>query len=176
MPRVSKIEFPAESRLRPRLATATFVDAFEAELGDPSLTALQIAQRAFSATPAWMDGLLRLRDLIIRPFGLKGVGAMGSRVEGSAPGDRLSIFEIESVDDVEVVLGIDDRHLDVRISFLKRENSDRAVYAICSLVRTHNLLGKAYMIPVGRLHPVLVRRMMAKTPLRRPSADGPRTS
>jgi hypothetical protein len=62
MIQVSKIAFPVGSRLQDRLARATFCDAFEARLRDTSLSAAQIAARAFAATPAWVEGLLRLRD------------------------------------------------------------------------------------------------------------------
>ncbi len=166
MPRVSKIDFPAASRLQARLARATYRDAFEAPLADDGLSATEIARRAFSATPGWVEGLLDLRDAIVRPLGLKTVGHRG-RTDGRAAGtprvgDRFSIFQVESVDEAELVLGIDDTHLDVRISCLKRQVGGQATWAIGSLVQTHNLLGRVYMIPVGRFHPVLVRLMMSR--------------
>lgn len=165
MIQVRKASFPTESRLQDRLARATFHDAFEAPLHDTSLSAAQIAAQAFAATPGWVEGLLRLRDNIVRPLGLKTVGRMGGEAvrRPPVPGDRMSIFQVESVDDDELVLGIDDSHLDVRISFLKRVQGPAPSYVIASLVQTHNLLGRTYMIPVGRFHPVLVRLMMAGT-------------
>ena len=164
MARVAKIVFPPESRLSPRLAGADYHDAFEADLKDASLTASQIAYRALSATPPWVEAALKLRNLLIRPFGVKAVrrlgwvGAPAPRL--LAPGDSFSIFAVEWVADDELVLGIDDRHLDVRISFLRRRLGGRNTYAVCSLVETHNLVGRLYMLPVDPAHAFIVRSMM----------------
>ncbi len=154
---VRTIAFPQESRLAERAARAFYVDAYEADLADSSLTPLQIARAAFRSTPEWVEALVALRDRIVAPLGLKRVGRLGERVEaGEAPGDRLIIFRIESCDAAELVLGVDDSHLDVRLSFLKRPGT----YVIATVVETHNRLGRIYMAPVGRVHKAIVRLMM----------------
>lgn len=164
MASVWKTGFPSESRLQARRPTATYLDAWETELHDRALTATEIARRALGATPAWAEALLQLRDRIVAPLGLKVVGRLDARHGGGrtspAVGDRFSIFTIESLEPDELVLGIDDRHLDVRISFLRRMAPERPTYVVSALVRTHNLLGRIYMIPVGRFHPFLVANMM----------------
>jgi hypothetical protein len=165
MPTVCKIAFPSESRLQARIATATYLDAWETELRDRGLTATEIAQQALGATPAWAEALLQLRDRIVAPLGLKVVGRLDAQHGrgdhgGPAVGDRFSIFTIESLEPDELVLGIDDSHLDVRISFLRRVTPERSTYVVSALVETHNLLGRIYMIPVGRFHPFLVASMM----------------
>lgn len=120
--RVRKVAFPPESRLRADLPAAYFHDAWETALSDPSLTPAEIAERALGATPRWVEAMLRLRNGLVKPFGVRAVGALGKRgarpAGGWGHGDRLSIFRIVSIDDGELVMGIDDVHLDVRISFL----------------------------------------------------------
>ena len=169
MTRVTRIGFPRESRLQARLPAATYLDAFEAELEDNTLTPVQIAARALAATPSWVEGLLGLRDRLVAPLGIKTVGRLGAvRPRSAGPpavGDRLSIFRVESLDDREVVLGIDDSHLDVRISFLKRPGSLKTTYVVGSLVQTHNLLGRVYMLPVAPFHRMLVAMMMRRVTL-----------
>ena len=164
-----KIAFPAESRLYPTLDQAFYADAFETDLIDASLTPAEIAVRAFAATPAWVDGLVLLRDRIVSPLGVKAVGRLrASAVDVSrslAVGDALSIFRVFSVDGTELVLGIDDSHLDVRISFLKRASGLRASYVVGSWVKTNNALGRIYMLPVAPVHRVLVRLMMRGVPM-----------
>jgi hypothetical protein len=158
---VRTIAFPPESRLVPRLAEASYHDAYEADLSDAALTALQIARAAFRSTPEWVEALVALRDRMVAPLGLKTVGRLGERLEaGEAPGEPFSIFHIESVDDDELVLAIDDAHLDVRLSFLKRRAGQGATYVIATVVETHNRLGRLYMLPVGRAHKAIVRLMM----------------
>ena len=165
---VRRVAFPSESRLAPDLALATYSDAFEAPLARADLTASQIAARSLGQTPAWANAMLRLRDAIVRGFGLKTVGRLDQRLTQAAkgaatpqPGEAFSIFQVMSADDDELVLGIDDTHLDVRIVFLRR--SDPARYLVCAWVRTHNLLGRLYMLPVGPFHRLLVRHMMRRT-------------
>ncbi|MCI3135272.1 DUF2867 domain-containing protein [Phenylobacterium aquaticum] len=169
MPSVRKIPFPPESRLQARVATATYLDAWEAGLSDASLTAVQIAERAQGTTPAWAEGLLRLRDRIVGPLGLKTVGRIKARhpagAEGYQVGDRFSIFTIEAIEADELVLVIEDSHLDVRISYLRRTGANPPTYVVSALVQTHNLLGRIYMIPVGRFHPFLVATMMRRQPI-----------
>lgn len=77
-----------------------------------------------------------------------------------AVGDAFSIFRVVFVDSSELVLGIDDTHLDVRMSFLKRLTDSRASYVVSSWVKTHNVLGRVYMLPVAPVHRLLVSLMM----------------
>jgi hypothetical protein len=169
MARVRKIRFPAESQLHPSLDQAFYSDAFEADLIDMSLTPAEIATRAFASTPMWVEGLVQLRDRLVALFGLKMVGRLrpaGTHLSsGPAVGDAFSIFRVISVDSTELVLGIDDTHLDVRMSFLKRLGDGQASYVISSWVKTHNMLGRIYMLPVAPVHRLLVRLMMRGVPM-----------
>ena len=169
MRQARKIAFPAESRLYPTLDQAFYADAFETDLIDARLTPVEIAGRAFAATPAWVDGLVLLRDRIVSPLGIKAVGRLkapaGCGWRSLAAGDALSIFRIFSVDDTELVLGIDDSHLDVRISFLKRADGPQASYVVAAWVKAHNALGRLYMLPVAPVHRLLVRLMMRGVPI-----------
>ena len=70
---VRRVAFPAESQLHGRLGEAFYLDAFETDLRDTALTAAQIARRALAGTPGWVEGMLRLRDALVRPLGIKTV-------------------------------------------------------------------------------------------------------
>jgi hypothetical protein len=170
MPTARKVMFPAESQLHRNLDQAFYSDAFETDLVDASLTPIEIATRALVSTPEWVDRLVNLRDRAVSLFGLKAVGRLklvGSGRSLSEPsiGDAFSIFHVVFVDDTELVLGIDDTHLDVRMSFLKRLTASRATYVISSWVKTHNLLGRVYMLPVAPVHRLLVSLMMRGVPM-----------
>jgi hypothetical protein len=77
-------------------------------------------------------------------------------------GDRLGIFSIFGKTENELLLGIDDNHLDVRVSLLKSQRNGVPHYVLSTVVKVHNLLGRLYMAPVGRIHPFVVRSMMAR--------------
>jgi hypothetical protein len=163
--RVRKVAFPPESRLHADLPAAYFHDAWETTLAEPRLTPVEIAERALSATPGWVEAMLRLRNRLVKPFGVRAVGALGGRgarpARGWRPGDRLSIFSIESIDETELVMGIDDVHLDVRISFLVRRG-EAASYVVSSWVKAHNWIGRVYMWPVAPFHAWIVIGMMRR--------------
>ena len=164
MGRVSKVAFPAESRLSADLPAAYFHDAWEAALGEAGLSPVEIAERVLAATPGWAEALLRLRNALVKPFGVRAATALGARrprpAGGWKPGDRFSIFRIETLDDAELVMGIDDIHLDVRISFLARRAGPASSYVVSSWVKTHNWLGRVYMWPVAPFHALIVNSMM----------------
>jgi hypothetical protein len=162
---VRTTSFPEQSRLHAELGRASFHDAFEAGLSDDGMSALEIAVRLLAATPEWVEALLAVRNRLAALAGLKDVGRLGA-LDARAPadyaaGDRLSLFEIVSITPDELVLAADDRHLDARVAFLKRRRGGRASYVVCTLVTTHNRLGRLYMAPVGPIHALIVRRAMA---------------
>jgi hypothetical protein len=166
MKTVTVTEVPEESALREFLAEAHFFDAYRAALGDTTLTPVEFFLHAVKATPAWVTGLMSLRNLIVRQLGLKDVGMMRSATGKPARdyriGDRLGIFSILANTESELLLGIDDRHLDVRVSILKPRDKKSQSYVVSTVVKVHNWLGHLYMLPVGRLHPLVVKALMRR--------------
>lgn len=163
---VAATTFPAASALQSWLAESDFHDAWEAPLRDPTLSPTEIFLKTIDVEPAWVAQAMSLRNRVVRLFGLKDVGSMrgtGDRPGSNyRPGDRLGIFTVISSDDDELVLGIDDSHLDVRVSITKPGGAPAPIYVIATVVRVHNRLGRVYMIPVGRAHPFVVRAMMRR--------------
>lgn len=163
---ITVTEIPTTSALRGSLARASFWDAYEAPLRNGALSPTEIALKSFGATPLWVSWLMALRNGLVRLVGLKSVGALavGSDKPASAyrVGDRLGIFTIQAMSDAEILMGIDDRHLDVRVSIVKPEAGETPRYVVSTVVRVHNALGRLYMLPVGRIHPLIVRAMMRR--------------
>ena len=165
METVTATDVPEESALRPLLPEAYFFDAWRAPLNGASLTPAGIFLQTVKATPAWVTRLMALRNLIVRQLGLKDVGPMTVVTDKPAQdyriGDRLGIFSVFGNTANELLLGIDDRHLDVRVSVLK-QGGELASYTVSTVVKVHNWLGRAYMLPVGRIHPLVVKALMRR--------------
>ena len=164
MNKVTATSVPDDSVLQSWLAKADFYDAYEAPLTANGLSPTEVFLRASRATPKWVDDLMAIRNRIVRLFGLKDVGEMRLTREPDSyqVGDRLSIFSIFAKTEKELLLGIDDHHLDVRVSVLKSERNGLPHYVVSTVVKVHNLLGRIYMMPVSRIHPFVVRAMMAR--------------
>lgn len=93
-------------RLISKFTPADYADCFTKEVAD-GISADELFRRMFCQFPAWVRGLLSLRDAIVKPFGLK---------TGTTFTDRV----IERNGD-EIVIGADDRHLSFRVSVFCRK-------------------------------------------------------
>ncbi len=164
MTRVTETAVPMESALSGSLADADFYDAYQAPLHSAILSPTEIFLRACRSTPKWVDWLMSVRNRVVRRLGLKDVGTIGgaNNAKPRQVGDRLGIFTIFGKTDDELLLGIDDRHLDVRVSVLKSSRDGLPHYIVSTVVHVHNLLGWLYMLPVGRIHPLVVKAMMGR--------------
>lgn len=62
---------------------------------------------------------MAVRSAAIRQIGFKDIGSMSDGSSGPAAGyrvgDHMGIFDVFAVGERELVLGIDDSHLDVRV-------------------------------------------------------------
>jgi hypothetical protein len=92
------------------LPGASFTDRFAVVVSGQSLDAVTAAERAFRDRPAWINRLMVLRNLMVRPFGLK------TRAADLPPQQkRMGMLPVYSQSASRVVLGLDDRHLDFRL-------------------------------------------------------------
>jgi hypothetical protein len=101
----------------------------------------------------------RIRDVISARFGVQKIGGFsGKRTGAIKVGDRLDFFAVEGVSPDALILTARDRHLDVMTCI----SVEGATITITSSVITHNWFGRAYMVPVGPAHRLIVRRMLRR--------------
>lgn len=143
---VRATELPAKSLLHGMRRPGDFLDCYAC----PATIPVREAAAIIAAFPDWARMLLRLRNLLMRPFGLR----------AAAPADQphLGPFPIVSETPDEILLGFDDRHLDFRISVLA---SDGLVH--CSTwVAPHNPAGRIYLTAIMPFHVLIVRNSVAR--------------
>jgi Protein of unknown function (DUF2867) len=137
------------------LPGAQFIDAHRVDIGDAALDARQACVRMVLHGPRWIDVLLRLRNILVAPFGLKTSG------EGApAPGGMIGLFPVVSETPGRLVAGFNDYHLDFRIVVEVSNAAEGRQVTSTTLVRTHNLLGRAYLMLILPFHKLVVRGMM----------------
>lgn len=156
-PKARTVPLPANCRLAATLHDADFSNAHETLVPASSLSATAIYCALMQQTPGWVDALMRLRNQVVRPLGLKNLGLLSSVTASAAvSGQRLGIFEVVSVSDKELVLQDDDKHLLVQLSVLKQpHDANHDKLTISTVVHTHNRLGRIYMAFVGPAHKVI---------------------
>ncbi|MDP3523860.1 MAG: DUF2867 domain-containing protein [Hoeflea sp.] len=139
------------------LMEADWGDCFEVVVAQPGLSAEHAARRAFETMPAWTGALMALRNLLVRPFGIKG------DPEAAAKAMRIGMFPIVAQSHGEVVMGFDDRHLDFRIVVETEPSGDHHTSVrLMTLVRRHNRLGRIYLATIMPFHKLIVARTLSR--------------
>jgi uncharacterized protein DUF2867 len=138
------------------LAGAQFADAFRVEVADPSLDARHAAERMIGQQPRWAEALVKLRNMLVGPLGLKTSG------EGApAPGGMIGIFPVLSETPDRLIAGFNDSHLDFRVVVDVTAPEGVRQVTLTTLVKTHNWFGRTYLAVIMPFH-----RLIAPTLLR----------
>ena len=135
-----------ESRLLARaLPIVDSADAFAVTFpGPPPGDPQQWADAIFRAPPVWVRALFGVRQGLVRVVGIES-------------GDR-HVFDTVAWQPDEVLVGTDQQHLGFRASVLL----ERRRVVLTTVVQLHNRRGRAYWALVRRIHPAVVRTMLAR--------------
>lgn len=145
MSRTSKVDLPKHSLLHDYVQEGDFLDCYACPT---DLSVDQAAARAM-AFPFWARWLLLLRNILVAPLGL---------TNEFAEGDRIGPFPIDQRTDDEIILGLDDSHLNFRISILTTGTE-----AYCATwVHRNNTLGRIYLAVVMPFHVLIVRNAVSQ--------------
>ncbi len=164
MANVRACAVPPESQLQAQLAGASFHDAYCVENPHPERSALALWMQTLGRTPRWVDAAMRTRNAIVKRMGLKDLGHL-SQIDPNRPlqdyrlGERVGIFTVLYISDDEVVMGDDDKHLDVQVSLLKTADHKAVVSTV---VHIHNLLGRIYMFFVAPAHRIIAPSVLSR--------------
>ncbi|MCD9146331.1 DUF2867 domain-containing protein [Pseudophaeobacter flagellatus] len=148
MGHVTAMALPASSLLFQQPAgiqPGDFIDCYASSTDRPLEEA---AERAFKF-PVWVSALMRLRNLLVTPFGLN--------TKVTSP-QKVGFFPLVCRSDDELILGLDDSHLDFRISVLKQ---DGLIY-FATWVRTKNRFGRLYLRLIMPFHVLIVRNAVKR--------------
>ncbi|GAA0718245.1 DUF2867 domain-containing protein [Dactylosporangium roseum] len=145
VPAPRRVPLPADARLaRGALDRVDLMDAWQG--GRPSGASADPAawrERMFTRPPRWVAGLMALRN----------------RIPGLERLERRTVFAPLATVDDEILFGADTRHFDVRISLYLGPAT-----VVCStLARPRTRRGRMYLAVVRRVHPLVVRSMLART-------------
>jgi hypothetical protein len=163
-PRVQNVALPSDTLVARAFPRFDYADAYRVQLPAGAPCDLDaVVRAALGATPRWVALLMRLRDALVGPMGLKTAGHPVQRDPGRGPiriGEMIGIFRVYDRSADELLLGEDDRHLDFRLSVLVQKD-ERAAWAIVStIVRFNSWLGRAYFLPVRPFHKLIVPALL----------------
>lgn len=138
---VKKTSHPLESHIWLLVEPGDFVDGYSV----PSERGAREAAETGLAMPGWANLLLRLRNLLVRPFGLK--------TSRPATGDAIGRFPVTFENSREIMLGMPDKHLDFRISVMREDGHIH----MATWVQPKNVFGRLYLAAVMPFHILIVR-------------------
>lgn len=145
MSKVLKTPLPATSRFWPLVQDQDFIDGYAVE---STLTPEEAINAGFTM-PGWVNALMKLRNTIVKPLGLK--------TESSDTGND-AIFPLQYEDENERIIGTDDHHLNFRIAVMREDGRIH----MATWVHRNNLLGRIYLAIVMPFHVIIVRSVMRR--------------
>jgi len=83
-------------------------------------------------------------------------------LEAYAIGDRIGIFTLVYLAQDEVIMGDNDKHLNVQVSIYRQHTPQGCDLTVTTVVHNHNWLGRLYMVFVAPAHKVIVRAMLRR--------------
>lgn len=158
--RVRAVPVPAAATLlHAALPEPDLADAFSVRIPPGTSIDPQFwADRVFRDPPAAVLALLRLRDILVTPFGI----------------DRGDHSAFDTIDRVgpELLLGTDAGHLDFRAGVLVEPDPDGTTITLATHATARSRAGRAYLTLVRLFHPPVVKAMLRRA-ARRATAPTP---
>jgi hypothetical protein len=149
----------------PLLSGAQFADAFRVDLTGHTMDARNAAERMLGHSPAWVEALVTLRNILVAPFGLKTSGH-----HETPPRETIGLFPILTQTPDRLVAGFNDKHLDFRVvvdvTASGPESEAGQQVTATTLVKTHNLFGRLYLAIIVPFHRLIVPAMLRKVAVR----------
>ncbi len=164
---------PAESRLHDYARPQDFLDCYSVDVDNlwarETATMPEISELIFTVDVPGAGHLMRLRDTIVKPLGLKTAEDFENNAAADATsdrqfrekqvGDKIGFFQIYSISENEIILGEDDVHQDFRVSVFRTPGSPSKLYAATCCQR-HNWFGHLYLATILPFHKMIVKGML----------------
>lgn len=163
--RVKKTILPKDSTVAKYLPI-DFTEILGVEISNSKLLKPDDIQVEFwTDMPAWVNFLFRLRNLLVKPFGLSGGGRDVSKfTEAIRNGTSKGIMSVTDKTEKETVLCLNDKHLHVYLSvyvdLLEQQAKQKIV--VTTLVKFHKRFGKIYFYSIYPFHCIIVKQQVKR--------------
>lgn len=162
-----KTDIPTDSLIQQYLP-ANHKDAFACEVtGAEKLSADEMMINFWTVVPDWVDALFKVRNLLVRPFGLK-TGENEDYIKQFEEMIRMGkggneIMSVAAKSDNETVLLLSDKHLDAYMAVHMSSKDDLQTVKALTVVHYKNVFGKIYFFFIRPFHAVIVKSVLLNT-------------
>jgi hypothetical protein len=144
---------PEVSSLIAEAAAADFHDTYRVQVHRPEMSARALYLAIMSSMPEYFSSLLALRDILVRPFGIKATRDLGH--EGGAQG--LGLFPLIHESEDEIVLGAPDSHLDFKLGVTRDTRDGQTSVYVTTIVRYNRPIGRIYLNLIKPFHVAIIK-------------------
>mgnify|MGYP000187072787 FL=1 len=123
---------------------ADYKDCFWDEITEkPYMSVNELFNLMFSQYPKWIMRMYYIRNLIVKPFGVKI--------------NKLFVNMIIEQNDNEIIIGAKDKHLTFHVSLFCSDVKDKTQeVSITTIVKYENILGRIYFAAIWLFHRIIV--------------------
>ena len=123
---------------------ADYKDCFWDEITEkPYMSVNELFNLMFSQYPKWIMRMYYIRNLIVKPFGVKI--------------NKSFVNMIIEQNDNEIIIGAKDKHLTFHVSLFCSDVKDKTQeVSITTIVKYENILGRIYFAAIWLFHRIIV--------------------
>ena len=147
---------PTTSLVNNSLSRIDFSDTFSITNHIDNLQV--ISHKIFNKVPKWVGALMMIRNGIMKLLNMH-LKMPSDYNEEWREGGYVGFFKIFNIQPKEVLLGLDDKHLNFRVSILNSEEKTHNI-KVTTLVEYNNKFGRFYMGLVKPFHRIVVKSMI----------------
>ena len=126
-----------------------YTDMFEASVREGRRICAEELAKMFFAMPPWVAALMKLRNALMKPLGLKGEKSLGEYL----------LTESDSV----ATVSKKDRHLNLLVVFRSEENNDgNQKISFSTNVCFNNGMGRFYFALIKPFHTFICKKMLKR--------------
>jgi hypothetical protein len=167
--KIKKSKIPTNS-LAEKYLPADYSDVYEMIVEKNSqLTPDNLLIAFWTDFPAWVQCLFRLRDILVKPFGLKGADDnynyfQQKFTEMVRTSETYKQMSIPAKNENETILQMADKHLTAELScHIENIIDNKLKISIITLVHYHNVFGKIYFNVIKPFHRIIVKTIMKRS-------------
>lgn len=140
-------ELPTNSLIANYLP-ADYIDSFSKVIEcDKAITPEEFRKLAFSQFPKWIDWLLNLRNMVVKPLGLDTNSKFTDMICASSPSEEI--------------FGMPDKHLNFHVSMWCDEYKDgKQELLIITAVKYNNWFGWVYFFIIKPFHCIIIKSIL----------------
>lgn len=163
MKKVVKLDnIPEKSLILNDFGKIDYSDTYKIQITSNDYSVDKITTDIFK-TPKWVDNLMKLRDVIVKGFGLKTGDKNDIIIEPYySIGSKAVYFTVLDRNENEIVMAENDKHLNFRTSVMVDKNTANSTVYLSTIVQFNNFFGWLYFFPVKPFHRIIIKSLLKK--------------